>query len=98
MTQDQQAPAGWYLDPQRPETQRYWDGTHWTDHIAPRASATPSGGPSDNLILAGWLTAFFVPIVGFVIGCVVVSRRPDHGVLMMLAAVASTIFWLSAYY
>ena len=28
-----QAPAGWY--PQPDGTQRYWDGTQWTEHIAP---------------------------------------------------------------
>jgi hypothetical protein len=27
------APAGWYADPQGPETQRYWDGGQWTAHV-----------------------------------------------------------------
>ena len=31
-----QAPAGWY--PQPDGTQRYWDGSAWTDHIAPGAT------------------------------------------------------------
>lgn len=30
-------PAGWYADPSgKPRTQRYWNGTHWTDHTARR--------------------------------------------------------------
>lgn len=38
-----QAPAGWY--PQPDGTQRYWDGSQWTEHIAPgagAAAATPA--------------------------------------------------------
>lgn len=26
---------GWYPDPTRPATWRYWDGAHWTHHLAP---------------------------------------------------------------
>ena len=29
MTDDPQAPAGWYADPQNPGQQRYWSGTAW---------------------------------------------------------------------
>jgi len=29
MTDDPQAPAGWYADPQNPGPQRYWSGTAW---------------------------------------------------------------------
>lgn len=25
-------PAGWYIDPERPDLQRWWDGTAWTEH------------------------------------------------------------------
>jgi hypothetical protein len=32
-------PAGWYPDSQNPGQQRYWDGTQWTEHFAPIASA-----------------------------------------------------------
>jgi hypothetical protein len=31
---DRSAPAGWYPDTKLPKTQRYWDGTRWTDHTA----------------------------------------------------------------
>jgi uncharacterized RDD family membrane protein YckC len=33
------APAGWYLDPERAGTQRYFDGTSWTQHLAPLPTA-----------------------------------------------------------
>lgn len=37
------APAGWYPDPTMADTQRYWDGSAWTDHRAP---ATPAAAPA----------------------------------------------------
>jgi hypothetical protein len=38
-------PAGWYNDPEQPGQNRYWDGTQWTEHRAPKV---PSGGGSDG--------------------------------------------------
>lgn len=37
------APAGWY--PQPDGTQRYWDGSAWTDHIAPGAAQAADAVP-----------------------------------------------------
>lgn len=38
-------PAGWYPDPQDASSQRYWDGTTWTEHTAPGAQQTsPTAG------------------------------------------------------
>lgn len=35
---------GWYPDPEMAGTQRYWDGSQWTDHRAPAANnAEPVG-------------------------------------------------------
>ena len=33
--------AGWYPDPDRQATWRYWDGAMWTHHSAPMHAATP---------------------------------------------------------
>ena len=30
-------PEGWYPDPEQPDQQRYWDGSEWTQHMAPLA-------------------------------------------------------------
>jgi len=43
-------PAGWYPDPERDDSQRYWDGEGWTDQRAP---LPPSGGRS----VPSWATA-----------------------------------------
>ena len=41
------APAGWYPHPEMAETVRYWDGSVWTDHVAPAAGqgAAPNAVP-----------------------------------------------------
>lgn len=44
MTEEQHAPAGWYhntADP--PDTERYWNGTQWTESIVTRSVATRQG-------------------------------------------------------
>ena len=38
-------PPGWYPDPSQVDTQRYWDGSEWTDQRAPiNGAATPANG------------------------------------------------------
>ena len=65
MTQD--APAGWYPLPDG--TQRYWDGTAWTDHTAPAvAAASPANGvsPGGTTDRPWWkMKRFIIPAVGF---------------------------------
>lgn len=35
----EQWPSGWYPDPHQTGQQRYWDGSAWTEHVAPDANA-----------------------------------------------------------
>lgn len=37
-TPDPSVPAGWYPDPTQTATQRYWDGSAWTEQRAPLAA------------------------------------------------------------
>jgi hypothetical protein len=37
--------AGWYPDPERAHTLRYWDGDAWTDDRAPDVPSTPPQAP-----------------------------------------------------
>lgn len=42
MTNEPSVPAGWYPTPDG--QQRYWDGSAWTEHIAPLAAAAGGAG------------------------------------------------------
>lgn len=45
-------PAGWYPDPSMSGTQRYWNGTAWTEHAAPLMPPTGSRPTTPtNLVL-----------------------------------------------
>ena len=39
---------GWYPDPSMRDTQRYWDGARWTEHVAP-VNAGPAPAATDQL-------------------------------------------------
>jgi len=97
-----QPPPGWYTNPTGPG-QRYWDGQRWTDSYSqtqPSAAnseiaAMSSGTP--GLVIAGYILAVVIPIVGFILGIVAVTR-PDkriskHGVwIIVLSVVAFAIY------
>jgi hypothetical protein len=66
-------PPGWYLDPDAGGTQRWWDGTAWTEHRAPAvAPGAPGFQPIDLVVppvhtfgprgLIWGLIAFMLPI------------------------------------
>ena len=41
-------PPGWYHDPQTPSMTRYFDGTTWTEHVAPLGTPTSAGAPGTS--------------------------------------------------
>jgi hypothetical protein len=51
-------PAGWYPDPDRPHSQRFWDGTAWTDQIAPMAETAGAVETARSAITWPKVTAF----------------------------------------
>lgn len=36
---------GWYPDPNKADTVRWWDGTAWTAHVAEKTGAAASADP-----------------------------------------------------
>jgi TM2 domain-containing membrane protein YozV len=48
--------AGWYPDPGGAPTQRYFDGTRWTDQLAPFPAPVPAPSPPPkSAVVAGLL-------------------------------------------
>lgn len=77
------SPAGWYPDTTGRPQQRYWDGSQWTTHFAPPTPA-PDPGRSSGLYALGLITAIFIPVIGFILGIVLVARRQDTAGLIVV--------------
>lgn len=80
-----QTPAAWHPDPHVPGQQRYWDGTTWTEHVAPLLAPSPTGGkPSgftpDGQALAGWGRRLAAAIL-------------DGVILLPISVLAALPFW-----
>lgn len=75
-------------------TQRYWNGTEWTDRTAPVDIKTPTS--SEALTTIGWICALLVPIAGFVIGCILAAQRQRHGVTLIVVSLISAAVWVRA--
>ncbi|MEX1078405.1 MAG: DUF2510 domain-containing protein [Homoserinimonas sp.] len=43
------AAEGWYVDPSTGTNLRFWDGSTWTEHVAPLPDETPRASPIDLL-------------------------------------------------
>jgi hypothetical protein len=84
------APAGWYPDPKMAGTQRYWDGEQWTEHVAPM----PEDRPSEGVLVAGWVTALLIPVVGLIIGLTQLNRN-RQGWRIMVVSICSAVIWFT---
>jgi hypothetical protein len=66
--------AGWYPDPNDSTTQRYWDGTQWTESRAPRVGEgrqTKTNGMSIAALVLGilwiwWIGSVLALIFGYI--------------------------------
>lgn len=81
-------PAGWYPDPTTPGTQRWWDGTQWSEHTAPLPGPGPTGAPTGGLPqLASFGQRLGAAIIdGLVLSVPIVLL---FGVLFLLVAAAA---------
>ena len=87
-----ETPPGWYPDPHDSTSIRYWDGQQWTENRAPAQTARQlAPGEKEQeatgIIIAGYIFAVLIPIVGFVIGLTQINRN-RHGLWVVLLSVA----------
>jgi hypothetical protein len=90
---------GWKPDPKDPSRLRYWKGGYWTQLYAqpnPDGEPTPiqvSSG-SSGLVEIGYLTSVLLPIVGAIIGIVLLTKSEDeHGTRVLIASIVCGIAW-----
>lgn len=87
-------PAGWYPDPKMSGTQRYWDGTEWSDHVAPAPNYQRPAQPDNSALVAvGVVTSMLLPIVGFIVGCVVANRDSKTGSIIIVLSILGAGGW-----
>lgn len=102
-------PAGWYPDPSMVNTERYWDGHRWTGQVAPSgtlpshqtrpdAGATEPAQGSFGLFVFGLFSALFLPLIGFVIGVILLTkpRSEAAGVACMILSLVGFMIMASA--
>jgi uncharacterized membrane protein YhaH (DUF805 family) len=90
--------AGWY-DADDPGTQRYWDGQAWTDSYQRKGLAAKDGGEMVGLIVVSYLLAVFMPLIGFILGIVVVTRPAKatsrHGAWIIVLSIVAFLVWVA---
>jgi hypothetical protein len=84
--------AGWYLDPQG-RGQRFWDGSAWTEQVAPSGAsippstaALPASTPTGDWV-GGVLLSLLVPLIGLIVGIVYVVKggaKRDVGIMCLV--------------
>lgn len=58
--------AGWYPDPERPQMQRYWNGSMWTDERSP-VPRSPRSAVGSRTIMVGILRALAALLLLFML-------------------------------
>jgi hypothetical protein len=70
---------GWYPDPSRPGTLRWWDGNQWSDQFAP-APPPVYVGQTEGLAIAALITGVVgIPVVPLVLGVMARNRIRESG-------------------
>lgn len=93
---------GWYPDPADPGTNRYWDGGRWTENRAPIAAPAPGEvvrakeTNADGTIIAGYVLAALMPLIGFIIGLTQINRN-RHGIWVVVVSIVAFFIWLAIF-
>ena len=99
-------PAGWYDDPEHPEQYRYWDGTSWSEHRAPKKAPPKPSNDAGSMVSEGWnllwqnwlpilligVAFIAVVIVVFVVVAIQANSALDPGLFTILERFAEPGF------
>lgn len=93
MTETPTPGPGFYPDPSDPTVERYWDGERWTDSRQPigRRPGEKEQGVT-GVIIAGYVFALLMPIVGFILGLTQINRN-RHGLWVVILSVVAFFAW-----
>jgi len=100
-------PAGWYDDPTMVNTRRYWNGQEWTPHrqeVPPPSAAgmnstsalSKASVPDQRtrtLFHWGIAMAILVPVVGLIIGVVLLGKKPTWGIRVIAGSIGLALLY-----
>lgn len=94
MSEQAKAAPGWYPRPDMPGTQGYWDGAKWSERVAPLPPPNTPAATNGGLEVSGWVFAVLFPVIGFVIGIVLLAKGSSKGAWIMAL---SLVVFFAAY-
>jgi hypothetical protein len=72
------------------DTKRYWDGSAWSDKVAPLSSERTEPSADERVHWAveviGWIGVLAFPLLGSVVGVYMAANRHPRGIWMTLLA------------
>jgi hypothetical protein len=92
-------PPGWFRDSSQPSGWRYWTGEGWADENGHGSAArvrreTPATSPDSTLVVLGLLLGLFVPVVGVVLGFVLMAKdRFGEGLMVVAVSAVGFLAW-----
>lgn len=81
---------GWYADPSRAKTKRYWDGDAWTEQ---RQEEPPTEPVPDWQMALAVVAALLLPILGLIAGALMWSRARTPAIVVLVISVGSALYW-----
>lgn len=80
--------TGWYPDPSKTADLRWWNGNEWSSHTRPHELDLP------RLEMAGITGGILFPIIGIVIGIILLTRdRVGPGLACLVTSCLGIVIW-----
>lgn len=90
---DQQVSAGWYPRPGMTGTLGYWDGTNWTEQVAPMGTTAAAAPANVALLVLGYVLAVLFPLGGMIVAAILWRQSNTHAWLILVFSGISALLW-----